>query len=167
MCWNFSNCRDYSNVILLLISSSVPWKCKMGKILVFNFYPSIINSSPASRLRIKIIYFNSATKNLLKRRRTLFNVHSMNSRHIILTSSQKNLYGNRCRSNDSPKINWKYYENSPSHTWLIILIRFITLKNNWMNSCVKTEGKCNESVNNEFKIMKESNSLPQIMRVSK
>ena len=36
-----------------------------------------------------------------------------------------------------------------------------------MNSCVKTEGKCNESVNNEFKIMKESNSLPQIMRVSK
>ena len=53
--------------------------------------------------------------------------------------------------------------NSPSHTWLIILIRFITLKNNWM----KTEGKCNESVNNEFKIMRESDSLDQITRVSK
>ena len=32
-----------------------------------------------------------------------------------------------------------------------------------MNPCVKTEGKCNESVNNEIKIMRESNSLPQIM----
>ena len=59
------------------------------------------------------------------------------------------------------------WNNSPSHTWLIILIRFITLKNNWMNPCVKTEGKCNESVNNEFKIMRESNSLHQIMKVSK
>ena len=58
-------------------------------------------------------------------------------------------------------------EYSPSHTCLIILIRFITLTNNWMNPCVKTEGQCNESVNNEFKIMKESNSLHQIMRVSK
>ena len=60
--------------------------------------------------------------------------------------------------------------NSPSHTWLIILIRLIiliTLKNNWMNACVKTEGKCNESVNNEFKIMRESDSLDQITRVSK
>ena len=56
---------------------------------------------------------------------------------------------------------------SPSHTWLIILIRFITLKNNWMNPCVKTEGKCNESVNNEFKIMRKRDSLHQIMRVSK
>ena len=36
-----------------------------------------------------------------------------------------------------------------------------------MNPCVKTEGQCNESVNNEFKIMKESNSLHQIMTVSK
>ena len=36
-----------------------------------------------------------------------------------------------------------------------------------MNPCVKTEGKCNESVSNEIKIMRESNSLPQIMRVSK
>ena len=36
-----------------------------------------------------------------------------------------------------------------------------------MNLCVKTEGKCNESVNNEFKKMRESNSLHQIMRVSK
>ena len=53
---------------------------------------------------------------------------------------------------------------SPSHTWLIILIR---LKNNWINPCVKTEGKCNGSVNNEFKIMRKSNSLHQIMRVSK
>ena len=43
--------------------------------------------------------------------------------------------------------------NSLSHTWLIILIRFITLKNNWMNPCVKTKGKCNESVNKEFKII--------------
>ena len=30
---------------------------------------------------------------------------------------------------------------SPSHTRLIILIRFITLKNNCMNPCAKTEGK--------------------------
>ena len=36
-----------------------------------------------------------------------------------------------------------------------------------MNPCVKTEGKCNESVNNEFKIMRKSNSLHQIIRVSK
>ena len=36
-----------------------------------------------------------------------------------------------------------------------------------MNPWVKAEGKCNESVNNEFKIMKKSNSLDQIMRVSK
>ena len=58
-------------------------------------------------------------------------------------------------------------DNSPSHTWLIILIQFITLKNNWMNPCMKTEGKCSESVNNEFKIMRESNLLHQIMKVSK
>ena len=58
-------------------------------------------------------------------------------------------------------------DNSPSHTWLIILIRFITLKNNWTNPYVKTEGKCNESVNNEFKIMRNRDSLHQIMRVSK
>ena len=45
---------------------------------------------------------------------------------------------------------------SPSHTWLIILIRFITLKNNWMNPCVKTEEKFNESINNEFKIMRKT-----------
>ena len=36
-----------------------------------------------------------------------------------------------------------------------------------MNPCVKTERKYNESVNNEFKIMRESNSLHQIMRVRK
>ena len=36
-----------------------------------------------------------------------------------------------------------------------------------MNPCVKTEGKCNESVNNEFKIMKKSDSLHHTMRVSK
>ena len=36
-----------------------------------------------------------------------------------------------------------------------------------MNPCMKTEGKCNESVNNEFKIIRESNSSHQIMRVSK
>ena len=37
-----------------------------------------------------------------------------------------------------------------------------------MNPCVKTEGKCNESVNNEFiRGMRKSNSLNQIMRVSK
>ena len=28
-----------------------------------------------------------------------------------------------------------------------------------MNPCVKTERKCNESVNNEFKIIRKSNSL--------
>ena len=32
-----------------------------------------------------------------------------------------------------------------------------------MNSCVKTEGKCNESVNNEFNIMRKRDSLHQIM----
>ena len=31
---------------------------------------------------------------------------------------------------------------------------------------VKTEVKCNKSVNNEFKIMKKSNSLNQIRRVN-
>ena len=36
-----------------------------------------------------------------------------------------------------------------------------------MNAFRKTEGKCNESVNNEFKIMRKSNSLHQIMRMSK
>ena len=36
-----------------------------------------------------------------------------------------------------------------------------------MNPCVKTEEKCNESVNNEFKIMKKSNSLHQIMKLSR
>ena len=36
-----------------------------------------------------------------------------------------------------------------------------------MNPCAKTEGKCNESIDNEFKIMRKSNSLHQIMRVSK
>ena len=35
-----------------------------------------------------------------------------------------------------------------------------------MNPRVKTEGKCNDSVNNEFKIMRKSNSLHQIIRVS-
>ena len=50
---------------------------------------------------------------------------------------------------------------------VIIFIQFITLKNNWTNPYVKTKGKCNESVNNEFKIMRKSNSLHQIIRVSK
>ena len=36
-----------------------------------------------------------------------------------------------------------------------------------MNARVKTKGKSNESVNNEFKIMRKSNSLHQIIRVSK
>ena len=36
-----------------------------------------------------------------------------------------------------------------------------------MNPCVKTEETCNESVNNEFKIMNKRNSLDQIMTVSK
>ena len=36
-----------------------------------------------------------------------------------------------------------------------------------MNPCVKTEGKFDESVNNEFKIMRKINSLHQIMRVNK
>ena len=36
-----------------------------------------------------------------------------------------------------------------------------------MNPCVKTEGKCKESVNNEFKIMSKKDSLHQITRVSK
>ena len=35
-----------------------------------------------------------------------------------------------------------------------------------MNPCVKKQGKCNESANNEFEITRESNSLHQIMRVS-
>ena len=36
-----------------------------------------------------------------------------------------------------------------------------------MNPYVKTEGKCNKSVNNELKIMRKRNSLHKIMRVSK
>ena len=36
-----------------------------------------------------------------------------------------------------------------------------------MNPRVKTEGKFDESVNNEFKIMRKINSLHQIMRVNK
>ena len=36
-----------------------------------------------------------------------------------------------------------------------------------MNPYMKTEDKCNESVNNEFKIMSKSNSLHQIMRMGK
>ena len=56
---------------------------------------------------------------------------------------------------------------SRNHTWLIILIRFIRLKNSWMNPCVETEGKYNEPVNNEFKIMRKSDSLHRIMRVNK
>ena len=36
-----------------------------------------------------------------------------------------------------------------------------------MNPCVKTEGECNESVNNEFKIISKSKSLHQIMRLRK
>ena len=36
-----------------------------------------------------------------------------------------------------------------------------------MNPCVKMEGKCNESVNNEPKVMRERDSLHQKMRVSK
>ena len=36
-----------------------------------------------------------------------------------------------------------------------------------MNPYVKTEGKYNESVSNEFKIMRKSNSLHQIITVSK
>ena len=36
-----------------------------------------------------------------------------------------------------------------------------------MNPCVKTEGKSNESVNNEFKRMRKGDSLHQIMIASK
>ena len=36
-----------------------------------------------------------------------------------------------------------------------------------MNPRVKTEGKFDESVNNEFKIMRKIYSLHQIMRVNK
>ena len=36
-----------------------------------------------------------------------------------------------------------------------------------MNPRLKTEGKCNESVNNELKIMRKRNSLHPIMRKSK
>ena len=36
-----------------------------------------------------------------------------------------------------------------------------------MNPCVEKEGKYNESVNNEFKIMRKSDSLHRIMRLSK
>ena len=65
------------------------------------------------------------------------------------------------------KSSFCFWDISPSHTWLIILIRFITLKSNWMNPCEKTERTCNESVNNEFKIMRKKDSLHQIMRMSK
>ena len=47
---------------------------------------------------------------------------------------------------------------------------FIILKNNWKNPCVETEGKCNESVNNEFKEEKQfitsSNESEQIMKLT-
>ena len=33
-----------------------------------------------------------------------------------------------------------------------------------MNPCVKTEGKCKESVNNEFEIMRKRDSLHQVMK---
>ena len=33
-----------------------------------------------------------------------------------------------------------------------------------MTPCVKTKGRCNESVNNEFKITRKSDSSYQIMR---
>ena len=36
-----------------------------------------------------------------------------------------------------------------------------------MNPCVELDGKCNESVNNDFKIMRKRDSLHRIMRVSK
>ena len=36
-----------------------------------------------------------------------------------------------------------------------------------MDPCVKMEGKCNDSVNNEFKIMRKSNTLHQKIRVNK
>ena len=36
-----------------------------------------------------------------------------------------------------------------------------------MNPCVETEGKRNESVNNEFKIMRKRDSLHQIRTVKK
>ena len=36
-----------------------------------------------------------------------------------------------------------------------------------MNPRVKTEVKCNESVNNEFKITRKNNSLHQMVRVNK
>ena len=36
-----------------------------------------------------------------------------------------------------------------------------------MNPCGKTEGKYNESANNELKIMRKRKSLHQIMRLSK
>ena len=36
-----------------------------------------------------------------------------------------------------------------------------------MNPRVKTKGKCNESVNNEIKIMRERDSLHKIMRAWK
>ena len=35
-----------------------------------------------------------------------------------------------------------------------------------MNPCVKTEGKCNESVTNELKIIRENNSLHEITNES-
>ena len=38
------------------------------------------------------------------------------------------------------------------------LIRFIKVKSYWMKPCVKTQGKCNESVNNESKIMRKRDS---------
>ena len=36
-----------------------------------------------------------------------------------------------------------------------------------MNPCVKAEGKCNESLNSEFEIMRKRDSLHRIMRVNK
>ena len=50
---------------------------------------------------------------------------------------------------------------------LSLIVTRCTTRLSFYKRSVKTEKKCNESVSNEFKIMRKSNSLHQIMRVSK
>ena len=82
-------------------------------------------------------------------KRTPVSIHSSEAYKIF-----RNIFFIEHLQKQTPEVFYKKAV-SLSHTWLIILFRPITLKNNWMSLCVKTERNCNESVNNEFKIMRK------------
>ena len=50
---------------------------------------------------------------------------------------------------------------------LPLVVTRCTTRLSFYKPSVKTQGKCDESVSNEFKIMRKSNSLHQIIRMSK